>query len=255
MPYAWYIISYFSDIYYFSFVIWLAGWWSQGGWCGLCYQELCDLGRITIYIACFTNSNWFAYSIWKGQGGEFCKPCNNCLTCKGFKYDFNHNMILNDSLLKLAVNGSHFQTLSRGLNMILTTILVRREGNWKVTTFKPKPSSSFLVPSCITHGEIQTYESSVQFGIWSMSIYLSCWWLTRSYIWLFLYMSVLSYLFNFDFNIQDISLLFQVISTWGVKNKIDFLSLSYTRHAEDVREVKWLRKNCFDFFLMWIPRI
>lgn len=33
------------------------------------------------------------------------------------------------------------------------------------------------------------------------------------------------------------SLLFQFISTWGVKNKIDFLSLSYTRHAEDVREV------------------
>lgn len=30
---------------------------------------------------------------------------------------------------------------------------------------------------------------------------------------------------------------FQVISTWGVKNKIDFLSLSYTRHAEDVRQV------------------
>ncbi|KAF7146888.1 hypothetical protein RHSIM_Rhsim03G0083600 [Rhododendron simsii] len=29
-----------------------------------------------------------------------------------------------------------------------------------------------------------------------------------------------------------------VISTWGVKNKIDFLSLSYTRHAEDVREAR-----------------
>lgn len=29
----------------------------------------------------------------------------------------------------------------------------------------------------------------------------------------------------------------QVISTWGVQNKIDFISLSYTRHAEDVREV------------------
>ncbi|XP_029147071.2 pyruvate kinase 1, cytosolic-like [Arachis hypogaea] len=27
-----------------------------------------------------------------------------------------------------------------------------------------------------------------------------------------------------------------VISIWGVKNKIDFLSLSYTRHAEDVRQ-------------------
>ncbi|WOL02261.1 pyruvate kinase 1, cytosolic [Canna indica] len=29
-----------------------------------------------------------------------------------------------------------------------------------------------------------------------------------------------------------------VISTWGVRNKIDFLSLSYTRHAEDVREAR-----------------
>ncbi|KAF3642615.1 putative nucleomorphin-like [Capsicum annuum] len=28
----------------------------------------------------------------------------------------------------------------------------------------------------------------------------------------------------------------EVISTWGVQNKIDFLSLSFTRHAEDVRE-------------------
>ncbi|KAJ4824830.1 hypothetical protein Tsubulata_027660 [Turnera subulata] len=28
----------------------------------------------------------------------------------------------------------------------------------------------------------------------------------------------------------------EVISTWGVQNKIDFLSLSYTRHAEDVRQ-------------------
>ncbi|XP_065855794.1 pyruvate kinase 1, cytosolic isoform X1 [Euphorbia lathyris] len=30
----------------------------------------------------------------------------------------------------------------------------------------------------------------------------------------------------------------EVISTWGVQNKIDFLSLSYTRHAEDVREAR-----------------
>ncbi|PKU79541.1 pyruvate kinase 1, cytosolic [Dendrobium catenatum] len=29
-----------------------------------------------------------------------------------------------------------------------------------------------------------------------------------------------------------------VISKWGVRNKIDFLSLSYTRHAEDVREAR-----------------
>ncbi|XP_052173901.1 pyruvate kinase 2, cytosolic-like [Diospyros lotus] len=30
----------------------------------------------------------------------------------------------------------------------------------------------------------------------------------------------------------------EIISTWGVKNKIDFISLSYTRHAEDVRETR-----------------
>ncbi|KAI4300402.1 hypothetical protein L6164_033785 [Bauhinia variegata] len=30
----------------------------------------------------------------------------------------------------------------------------------------------------------------------------------------------------------------EAISTWGVKNKIDFLSLSYTRHAEDVRQAR-----------------
>lgn len=30
----------------------------------------------------------------------------------------------------------------------------------------------------------------------------------------------------------------QVISTWGAQNNIDFLSLSYTRHAEDVRHVR-----------------
>jgi len=30
---------------------------------------------------------------------------------------------------------------------------------------------------------------------------------------------------------------FQVIKKWGAPNKIDFLSLSYTRHAEDVRQV------------------
>lgn len=29
-----------------------------------------------------------------------------------------------------------------------------------------------------------------------------------------------------------------VISTWGVKNNIDFISLSYTRHAEDVRQTR-----------------
>ncbi|PQM36553.1 pyruvate kinase 1 cytosolic-like [Prunus yedoensis var. nudiflora] len=30
----------------------------------------------------------------------------------------------------------------------------------------------------------------------------------------------------------------EVISTWGVHNNIDFLSLSYTRHAEDVRQAR-----------------
>ncbi|OVA17880.1 Pyruvate kinase [Macleaya cordata] len=30
----------------------------------------------------------------------------------------------------------------------------------------------------------------------------------------------------------------EAISTWGVKNNIDFLSLSYTRHAEDVRQAR-----------------
>ncbi|VVA26875.1 PREDICTED: pyruvate [Prunus dulcis] len=30
----------------------------------------------------------------------------------------------------------------------------------------------------------------------------------------------------------------EVISTWGVRNNIDFLSLSYTRHAEDVRHAR-----------------
>ncbi|KAF7811564.1 pyruvate kinase 1, cytosolic-like [Senna tora] len=30
----------------------------------------------------------------------------------------------------------------------------------------------------------------------------------------------------------------EVISTWGVRNNIDFLSLSYTRHAEDIRHAR-----------------
>eukprot|EP01018_Ginkgo_biloba_P004256 Gb_29464 [translate_table: standard] len=30
----------------------------------------------------------------------------------------------------------------------------------------------------------------------------------------------------------------QVIATWGVRNSIDFVSLSYTRHAEDVRQTR-----------------
>lgn len=42
---------------------------------------------------------------------------------------------------------------------------------------------------------------------------------------------------------SNISNLLQVISSWGVQNKIDFLSLSYTRHAEDVCEVTWKMKE------------
>lgn len=45
-----------------------------------------------------------------------------------------------------------------------------------------------------------------------------------------------SYLFIFPFETFYAS--FQVISTWGVRNNIDFLSLSHTRHAEDVRQVR-----------------
>ncbi|XP_059462613.1 pyruvate kinase 1, cytosolic isoform X2 [Corylus avellana] len=37
-----------------------------------------------------------------------------------------------------------------------------------------------------------------------------------------------------------------VISTWGVKHKIDFLSLSYTRHAEDVRQARDLLSKLGD---------
>ncbi|KAL5569523.1 hypothetical protein UlMin_026098 [Ulmus minor] len=35
----------------------------------------------------------------------------------------------------------------------------------------------------------------------------------------------------------------EVISTWGVRNNIDFLSLSYTRHAEDVRHARQFLSN------------
>ncbi|XAR69691.1 Pyruvate kinase [Bertholletia excelsa] len=38
----------------------------------------------------------------------------------------------------------------------------------------------------------------------------------------------------------------EVISTWGLKNKIDFLSLSYTRHAEDVRQAREFLSNLGD---------
>ncbi|KAG8648624.1 pyruvate kinase 1, cytosolic isoform X2 [Manihot esculenta] len=37
---------------------------------------------------------------------------------------------------------------------------------------------------------------------------------------------------------ETTSVWLEVISTWGVQNKIDFLSLSYTRHAEDVRQAR-----------------
>uniref|UniRef100_A0A7C9E214 Pyruvate kinase n=1 Tax=Opuntia streptacantha TaxID=393608 RepID=A0A7C9E214_OPUST len=38
----------------------------------------------------------------------------------------------------------------------------------------------------------------------------------------------------------------EVISSWGVQNKIDFLSLSYTRHAEDVRQARKLLSSLGD---------
>ncbi|XP_043724907.1 pyruvate kinase 1, cytosolic isoform X1 [Telopea speciosissima] len=38
----------------------------------------------------------------------------------------------------------------------------------------------------------------------------------------------------------------EVISTWGVRNHIDFLSLSYTRHAEDVRNARELLSKSGD---------
>ncbi|XP_042515192.1 pyruvate kinase 1, cytosolic-like [Macadamia integrifolia] len=38
----------------------------------------------------------------------------------------------------------------------------------------------------------------------------------------------------------------EVISTWGVRNHIDFLSLSYTRHAEDVRHARELLSKSGD---------
>lgn len=39
-------------------------------------------------------------------------------------------------------------------------------------------------------------------------------------------------------NLLSFDSITQAISTWGVQNNIDFLSLSYTRHAEDVRHVR-----------------
>ncbi|KAH9604401.1 hypothetical protein KSS87_001852 [Heliosperma pusillum] len=38
----------------------------------------------------------------------------------------------------------------------------------------------------------------------------------------------------------------EIISSWGVENKIDFLSLSYTRHAEDVRQARELLSSLGD---------
>ncbi|KAJ1685922.1 hypothetical protein LUZ63_017312 [Rhynchospora breviuscula] len=35
----------------------------------------------------------------------------------------------------------------------------------------------------------------------------------------------------------------QIISTWGVHNKVDIISLSFTRHAEDVRELRAFLKS------------
>ncbi|KAK6126359.1 hypothetical protein DH2020_039931 [Rehmannia glutinosa] len=62
-----------------------------------------------------------------------------------------------------------------------------------------------------------------------------------------LFLVVLSLnLFVTLFAISSVSLLLQVISTWGVQNKIDFLSLSYTRHAQDVREAREYLSNLGD---------
>ncbi|XP_022745004.1 pyruvate kinase 1, cytosolic-like isoform X1 [Durio zibethinus] len=40
----------------------------------------------------------------------------------------------------------------------------------------------------------------------------------------------------------------EVISSWGVQNKIDFLSLSYTRHAEDVRQAREFLSKLGDLY-------
>ncbi|XVF76299.1 hypothetical protein PTKIN_Ptkin13bG0255300 [Pterospermum kingtungense] len=40
----------------------------------------------------------------------------------------------------------------------------------------------------------------------------------------------------------------EVISSWGVKNKIDFLSLSYTRYAEDVRQAREFLSKLGDLY-------
>ncbi|KAE8704602.1 putative leucine-rich repeat receptor-like protein kinase [Hibiscus syriacus] len=40
----------------------------------------------------------------------------------------------------------------------------------------------------------------------------------------------------------------EVVSTWGVQNKIDFLSLSYTRHAEDVRQAREFLSKLGDLY-------
>lgn len=58
-----------------------------------------------------------------------------------------------------------------------------------------------------------------------------------------------------SFTFPTFQLSFQVISTWGVRNNIDFLSLSYTRHAEDVRHVSashdgYSRQTCFPLNIM-----
>ncbi|CAN1357131.1 Pyruvate kinase 1, cytosolic, partial [Linum perenne] len=45
---------------------------------------------------------------------------------------------------------------------------------------------------------------------------------------------------------ETTSVWLEVISTWGLPNKIDFLSLSYTRHAEDVRQAREYLSKCGD---------
>ncbi|KAG8500997.1 hypothetical protein CXB51_003093 [Gossypium anomalum] len=47
---------------------------------------------------------------------------------------------------------------------------------------------------------------------------------------------------------KDKKYLLQFISTWGVQNKIDFLSLSFTRHAEDVRHARKFLSKLGDLY-------
>ncbi|WVY98634.1 hypothetical protein V8G54_030785 [Vigna mungo] len=47
----------------------------------------------------------------------------------------------------------------------------------------------------------------------------------------------------------------EVISTWGVQNNIDFLSLSFTRHAEDVRHVRVIADSVVDLAREFLSKL